>query len=74
MIEAVVQEKRRKAAQKTPETWSVRFGARFADHGYVVEQKLAMAPSDAEWPGSNAPALSRKSPGVIGIIPRPKQP
>ena len=32
-IEAVVQEKRRNAAQKTPEIWSVRLGARFADHG-----------------------------------------
>ena len=43
MIDAVVQEKSRNAAQKTPEMWSVRFGPRFADHGYVVEQKLAIA-------------------------------
>src|SRR4051812_28696744 len=44
-IDAVVQEKRRKAAQKTPEMWSWRFGPKLADHGYVVEQKFAIATS-----------------------------
>ena len=33
MIEAVVQEKSRNAAQKTPEMWSVMFGPRLAAQG-----------------------------------------
>src|SRR5919201_6046175 len=66
-IDAVVHEKRRKAAQKTPEMWSVRFGPKLAAHGYVVEQKLAIATSDecTEF---------TKSPGVNGMIPLLKQP
>src|SRR5919204_2779545 len=56
-MDAVVHEKRRNAAQKTPEMWSVRFGPRLAAHGYVVEQKFAIAPSDADFPGRSSPAL-----------------
>jgi hypothetical protein len=67
MIEAVVQEKRRNAAQKTPEMWSCRFGPRFAAHGYVVEQKLAIATSLA-W------AELMKSLGWKGMSPLLKQP
>jgi hypothetical protein len=73
-IEAVVHEKRRNAAQKTPEMWSVRFGPRFAAQGYVVEQKFAISASDDEVPGRASPALFRKSPGEKGMIPVLKQP
>src|SRR5436190_23949590 len=61
-IDAVVHENRRNAAQKTPEMWSVRFGPRFAAHGYVVEQKLAIATS-------NKCAEGMKGRGVKGMIP-----
>src|SRR5919201_4415538 len=66
-IDAVVHEKSRNAAQNTPEMWSVMFGPKFAAHGYVVEQKFAIACSVecAEW---------TKSDGVNGMIPLLKQP
>ena len=63
MIDAVVHEKRRNAAQKTPEMWSVRFGPRFAAQGYVVEQKFAIAGTP-----ERAPSV-KKSPGENGMIP-----
>ena len=62
MIDAVVQEKRRNAAQKTPDTWSVRLGPRLAAHGVVVEQKFAIATSEA-W------AELTKSDGLNGMTP-----
>jgi hypothetical protein len=61
MIDAVVQEKRRKAAQKTPEMWSVRLGPKFAAHGYVVEQKLAIATSVEVAPPTALPAASTRT-------------
>src|SRR5919204_6258107 len=67
-IDAVVHENSRKAAQKTPERWSVRFGPKFAAHGYVVEQKLPIRLSVAEC------AAPIRSPGVFGMIPLLKQP
>jgi hypothetical protein len=47
--------------------WSFRFGPRLAAHGYVVEQKFAMATSLA------CTELA-KSLGLKGMIPVLKQP
>src|SRR4029453_13060492 len=66
MIDAVVHENRRNAAQKTPEMWSWRFGPRFAAHGVVSEQKVAISPSEGALPWRSCPALSKKSFGLIG--------
>ena len=43
MIDAVVQEKRRKARKKTPLTWSWRFGPIAADQGAVAPQNPSNA-------------------------------
>ncbi len=47
--------------------WSWRFGPKFADHGYVVEQKFAIATSLACTECTNLL-------GVNGMIPVLKQP
>ena len=71
MIDAVVHEKSRNAAQKTPRDVVGRFGPKLAAHGYVVEQKFAIATSATS---AGACRVSRSRSGVNGMIPVLKQP